>query len=146
MAGGETPILKSHQDAVSRFFHDKAGGDNGRQRFEETYLECKEKAGRLLNVSPEEIAFLSSTSEGVNLLAHALDWESGDNVVVADLEFPSDVLPWTRLERLGVELRLVRHRNWRVFRVRSGIAYRLQDPCGRGQPGELSDRAAAVAQ
>ncbi len=113
-AGGETPSLRSHQDAVARFFRDKARGDDGRQRFEETYLECKEKAGKLLNVSPEEIAFLSSTSEGVNLLAHALDWESGDNVVVADLEFPSDVLPWTRLERLGVELRLVRHRNWRV--------------------------------
>ena len=113
-AGGETPALKSHQDAVARFFRDKARGEDGRDQFEETYLKCKKRAGRLFNVSPEEIAFLSSTSEGVNLLAHALDWEPGDNVVVADVEFPSDVLPWTRLERLGVELRLVRHRNWQV--------------------------------
>lgn len=113
-AGGETPILKSHQDAVGRFFHDKPLGEDGRHRFEQTYLNCKEKAGRLLNVSPEEIAFLSSTTEGINLLAHALDWRPGDNVVVADVEFPSDILPWTRLERLGVELRLVRHRDWRV--------------------------------
>ncbi|MCY3776191.1 MAG: hypothetical protein OXH11_09415, partial [Candidatus Aminicenantes bacterium] len=55
-AGGETPVLKSHQDAVARFFRSKARGEDGRQQFEETYLKCKERAGRLFNVSPEEIA------------------------------------------------------------------------------------------
>ena len=113
-AGGETPILKTHQEAVSRFFNDKPRGEKSRDLMQNTYLSCKAKAGRLLDVSPEEIAFLSSTSDGVNLLAHALDWNPGDNVVVADLEFPSDILPWSQLKHLGVELRLVPHDRWRV--------------------------------
>ena len=32
--------------------------------------------------------------------------------MVADVEFPSGILPWTRFENLGVEVRIVRHKNW----------------------------------
>jgi selenocysteine lyase/cysteine desulfurase len=40
-------------------------------------------------------------------LANSIDWASGDEVVIMDLEFPSNVLPWLRLRRLGVQVRLV---------------------------------------
>src|SRR5262245_42777354 len=113
-AGGETPILKTHQAAIARFLADKALGELSRERFQMTYRRCKEKVARLLEVSPEEIAFLSSSSEGINLMAHALDWQPGDNVVVAEIEFPSDILPWTRLQKQGVEVRLVSPRHWAI--------------------------------
>jgi len=112
--GGESPSLKSHQQAVQRFFADKALGEAGRNKLEETYRRCKEKVARLLSCSADEIAFLSSASEGINLLAHALTWQPGDNVVVGDIEFPSGVLPWTRLRQSGVEVRIVRQRDWRI--------------------------------
>jgi selenocysteine lyase/cysteine desulfurase len=113
-AGGETPMLKTHQEAVARFFADKALGEAGRERFEATYRRCKEKVAHLFGVQPEEIAFLASSSEGINLLAHALTWQPGDNVVVCDVEFPSDVLPWARLKQQGVEVRVISQHNWAI--------------------------------
>ncbi|MBM3263830.1 MAG: aminotransferase class V-fold PLP-dependent enzyme [candidate division Zixibacteria bacterium] len=113
-AGGETPMLKTHQDAVNRFFEDKIRGEESRDRFFDTSAEAKDKIGRLFGVPADDIAFLSSASEGVNLLVYALDWQAGDNVIVADVEFPSDLLPWTRLRDRGVEIRVIKNRNWQI--------------------------------
>lgn len=111
--GGESPMLQSHMDAVKRFFLDKAGGESGREREDETVSRCREKAANLLKVNAEEIAFPSSSSEGINILVYGLPWREGDNVVVCDVEFPSEILPWTRLQK-GVEIRIVRNRNWYI--------------------------------
>ncbi len=113
-AGGETPMFKSHLDTVDRFFRDKLLGEEGRGKFEAVSYRCKEKVADLFHVKADDIAFLSSTSEGINLLVHALDWKPGDNIVVSDVEFPSDVLPWTRLKDRGVELRIVRNKDWKT--------------------------------
>ncbi|MCA9133038.1 MAG: aminotransferase class V-fold PLP-dependent enzyme, partial [Planctomycetales bacterium] len=40
-------------------------------------------------------------------IAESFPWRLGDNVVVPDNEFPSNMLPWKSLERRGVELRRV---------------------------------------
>ncbi|MXY98499.1 MAG: aminotransferase class V-fold PLP-dependent enzyme [Gemmatimonadetes bacterium] len=112
--GGESPMLKTHGDAVNRFFEDKLLGEEGRRRLEVVSTGCKEKVGRLFGVPADDIAFLTSTSEAINLLVYGLEWNSGDNVVVADVEFPSDVLPWTLLKDRGVELRIVENANWRT--------------------------------
>ncbi len=112
--GGESPMLKSHRDAVEQFFSDKALGETGREREDDTARRCREKAARLLNVTSGDIAFLSTSSEGINVLVYGLSWQAGDNVVICDVEFPSEILPWTRLQQQGVEIRIVRHKNWYV--------------------------------
>lgn len=112
--GGESPMLKSHRDAVEQFFSDKALGETGRERLDETASRCREKAARLLNVAADDIAFLSTSSEGINVLVYGLSWQPGDNVILCDVEFPSEILPWTRLQQQGVDIRIVRHKNWYV--------------------------------
>ena len=112
--GGESPMLKSHRDAVEQFFADKALGETGRGRLDETVSRCRDKAARLLNVTADDIAFLSTSSEGINVLVYGLSWRPGDNVIICDVEFPSEILPWTRLQQQGVEIRIVRHKNWYV--------------------------------
>ena len=112
--GGEAPMLRSHRQAVDRFFEDKAMGEEGRDREDACVSRCREKAARLLKADARDIAFLSSSSEGINVLVYGLDWRPGDNVVVCDVEFPSETLPWTRLRGLGVEIRIVPHKNWYV--------------------------------
>lgn len=113
-AGGETPMLKTHMDAVRQFFEDKVLGEESRDRQEVVSRRCKKKVAQLFGVEGDDIAFLASSSEGVNLLAHALPWQPGDNAVVADVEFPSDVLPWTRLRDRGVEVRIVENQGWEI--------------------------------
>lgn len=64
-------------------------------------------AARMLNSSPEELAFVPNTTTGISLVAEGLDWRAGDNVVTLANEFPSNQYPWLNLTRRGVETRRV---------------------------------------
>ena len=80
----------------------------GRADKDATVERARERAARLLGVDAADVALLSSTTEGVNVLALALDWQPGDTVVVEAIEFPSLVFPWAKLKEQGVEIRIVR--------------------------------------
>jgi selenocysteine lyase/cysteine desulfurase len=54
-----------------------------------------------------EIALIRNTTEGISLVAEGYPWKPGDNVVVPDSEFPSNLYPWMNLEDRGVEVRQV---------------------------------------
>ncbi len=54
----------------------------------------RSKAAVLLGTSPEEIAIIHNTTEGMNLVASSLDLEPGDEVILADHEHPSGTVPW----------------------------------------------------
>ena len=74
----------------------------------------REKAARLVGAARSAISFLPSTTWGLNLVARAIPWLPGDNVVGDDMEFPSNVYPWMLLESQGVEHRRARNRDGRV--------------------------------
>jgi cysteine desulfurase/selenocysteine lyase len=77
------------------------------------FLECEQgmraNAARLINAaSADEIVGVQSTSLALNLVAQALPWRSGQNILLCDVEFPSNAYPWLRLvEQHGVEVRLI---------------------------------------
>ena len=73
------------------------------------------RVSRFLGARDSEIAFLPSTSWGLNLVAQAFPWQRGDNVVGDDMEFPANVYPWMLLEKRGVEYRLAKSREGRVL-------------------------------
>lgn len=68
---------------------------------------ARSRAARLINAAPDQIAFVKNTTEGLCFAANGIDWRPGDNVILNDLEFPSNVYPWLNLSRLGVETRMV---------------------------------------
>jgi selenocysteine lyase/cysteine desulfurase len=72
-------------------------------------------AARLLGArAASEVAFVENTSTGLSLVAEGLDWQPGDNIVGAALEFPSNVYPWMNLARRGVEYHQVPERDGRI--------------------------------
>lgn len=72
-------------------------------------------AARLLGArESHEVAFVENTSTALSLVAEGLDWQTGDNVVGAALEFPSNVYPWMGLASRGVEYRQVEERDGRI--------------------------------
>jgi len=75
------------------------------------YVEFREVAASLINAKAGEISILKNTSEGISFVAEGLDWKSGENVITTDMEFPSNFVPWKRLERRGVECRTITTRN-----------------------------------
>jgi cysteine desulfurase/selenocysteine lyase len=107
-AGGETPWLKQHDEAIERFRRDKSGGMVGRSQFELVHTRVRERLAAMLSLESDDIALLGNASTGIGQVISSFEWRAGDNVVVADLEFPSGSFALARLQKLGVELRVVK--------------------------------------
>lgn len=68
--------------------------------------ELRRQLQTLLNAaSSEDIALVKNTSEALSFVAYGLPWQSGDNIVSSNEEFPSNRLPWQSLTDQGVEFR-----------------------------------------
>lgn len=106
--GGEAPWLRSHDDACRRFGQLKSGGMAGRDEMFRVHARARGRVAQLLGVEASRVAFLAHASEGLNLAVDAVDWRPGENVVFADLEYPSAVYPAARLRERGVEPHVVR--------------------------------------
>jgi selenocysteine lyase/cysteine desulfurase len=69
--------------------------------------QLHEQVARLVNASPDEVAFVENTSIGINFIAQSLPLQPGDNVLLCDVEFPANVYPWQNLASKGIEARLL---------------------------------------
>lgn len=66
------------------------------------------QVAHLLNAEPEEITLTENVSHGANIVANALRWQTGDEVIYTDNEHPSGTLPWLNLaRRWGVRPRVL---------------------------------------
>lgn len=111
--GGESPSLRSHRAVLERYFASKGTGPAGQTARSEATQSVRGLAAELFGLpGAEAIAFMPSVSDGMNALSHALPVRAGDNVVIEDREFGAVLYPWLHLERQGVEVRLVRQRDW----------------------------------
>lgn len=81
-------------------------GSNNYLEWMERENQLRENLARLTGASsPDDIALLKNTTEGICLVAFGLDWRPGDNVVLPADEFPSNRLPWLAQAERGVEAR-----------------------------------------
>src|SRR5205807_7547746 len=70
---------------------------------------------RLVGATAEEIGFLFATSEGENVVTHALDLKAGDNVVVDELHYTTSFVLYRELQKSrGIDLRIVKHHDGAV--------------------------------
>lgn len=97
-------------DAVKAFADEN--GHIGSSRYPQwlnTEIELRKQLAQLINApSHDDIGLLKNTSEGLSVIAYGLDWQAGDNIVIADEEFPSNRIVWESLKPLGVEVRRVK--------------------------------------
>lgn len=91
--------------AVGSFYDDMLSrGYEGRDDWRAVAARVQAQVGRLLNVAPADVSFAGSTTEALNLIAHALPLATGDRVVVAADEFPSVALSMSALSARGAQL------------------------------------------
>jgi selenocysteine lyase/cysteine desulfurase len=77
--------------------------------------DLKARFGKMINAKPTEIAFISSTSDGENIVTLGLDLpRKKGNVVLDELHFTSSLYMFKELEKQGVELRVIKHKNWAI--------------------------------
>lgn len=105
--GGQTPPLVSAAAALQRYVHAKGAGLAGQRQNDEMRTRVAGKVAALLGAHPDDIGFPSSVAHGVSLVADAIDWRPGDNVVMERWEFPSLINPFLAQRRHGVEVRTV---------------------------------------
>jgi selenocysteine lyase/cysteine desulfurase len=65
----------------------------------------RQKVADLFSVSKEEIALIHNTTEGMNLIARSFNFQSGDEVIIADHDHTSAYIPWeVWQEEKGIKL------------------------------------------
>ncbi|KRT65875.1 MAG: class V aminotransferase [Candidatus Dadabacteria bacterium CSP1-2] len=113
---GVAPVSLRGKRAVEKFLSEatESGMFNYKQwmdRVEEVRRSC----AILTGAEPEEIAFVKNTSQGISIVAEGLDWKEGDNLLICEKDFPSNIYPWLNLKRKGVEIRVVPSQNERIL-------------------------------
>jgi selenocysteine lyase/cysteine desulfurase len=77
--------------------------------------DLKVRFGKMIGAKASEIAFTSSTSDGENIVVLGLDLpKRKGNVVIDELHFTSSLYLFRELEKKGVELRIIKHRDWAI--------------------------------
>jgi cysteine desulfurase/selenocysteine lyase len=67
------------------------------QRASEEYENAHELVANFIRApSAENVAMLRNTTEGLNLVANALDWRKGDKIVTTVIEHHSNFITWLR--------------------------------------------------
>jgi selenocysteine lyase/cysteine desulfurase len=110
-----TPVPRPVLEAAQAFAERKASKPISLDEMLKKTDEVRAQFARLVGAEPDEIGFLFSTSEGENIVAAALDFKPGDNVVIDELHYNTTFVLYRHLEATrGITLRIVKHRDGRV--------------------------------
>jgi cysteine desulfurase / selenocysteine lyase len=100
-----TPLCRPAAEAMKRLADDACFfGSSHYSEWLEAYRGLRRAAAKLINASPDEIAIVKNTSEGIAMVASGLAWQPGDRVIAFREEFPANYYPWQRLKSRGVEI------------------------------------------
>lgn len=105
-----SPLPGRTRAAMTSFVETRRFVERVWEEYETLDQDLRQALGQLINASAEEIALVQNTAEGINIAAHAIAFQPGDNVIFCDMEYPANVYPWMNLERRGVEARIVPNR------------------------------------
>jgi cysteine desulfurase/selenocysteine lyase len=113
---GIAPLSTRVKTAIETLLAESVeGGSFHYPRWARQTAEIRSACARLVNAMPDEIAFVKNTSHGLSVVAQGLDWRPGDNILVYEKEFPSNLFPWLNLKSKGVEVRVIPSREGRVL-------------------------------
>ena len=106
------PLSQNAASAISNFVQQASElGDTVWPEWLSTTEKLRSGAAELLNCDESDLCLLPNTSTGINIVADGFPWQPGDNVVVPEGEFPSNLFPWQNQQPKGVEVRIVKRRD-----------------------------------
>jgi selenocysteine lyase/cysteine desulfurase len=101
--GTEGPVPRVVVEANEKFFREIAENPSNNYRREEVDV-VRALVAKFVNAQPDEIALTRSTTEGMNLFTHGLDWKAGDEVIYCHHEHGGGIGPYTTLtRRIGIK-------------------------------------------
>ncbi|WP_018240883.1 aminotransferase class V-fold PLP-dependent enzyme [Ensifer sp. BR816] len=71
--------------------------------------KTRARFAKFVGADRDEVAITKNASEGINIIANAIDWRPGDRVVLCpQLEHANNILPWLQVKALhNIELKVV---------------------------------------
>jgi selenocysteine lyase/cysteine desulfurase len=96
------PALRRVWDAVQDFWSFRMNEDPGPL---DPY--SKGEAAKLIHANEDEVTWCARVTQGSNMVASMMDLKKGENVVVTDLGYPSNVFVWLPFREKGVEIRRI---------------------------------------
>ncbi|MEL0169565.1 MAG: aminotransferase class V-fold PLP-dependent enzyme [Pseudomonadaceae bacterium] len=103
------PWPRRAAEAVSAFaLENQQQGARDYPRWSRTERQLRGQLQSLLNApSADDIALVKNTSEALSFVAQGIDWQTGDEILISDQEFPSNRIPWEALSDRDVTVRSV---------------------------------------
>ncbi len=101
------PLPRRVADAVAHYAQQATLDDQERPVLDSLVRDTRARAAQLIAASPDEIALVGPTSQGLNVVAAGFPFQPGDNVVFYADDYPSNVYPWMSLAEQGVAARRV---------------------------------------
>lgn len=92
------PISVGVRDAVMKHLDVRMSGRIDKKRYFDIVEEARARFAGLINAHADEVAFTKNVSDGINIVANALPWRRGDNIVICkSLEHPANIFIWKSL-------------------------------------------------
>jgi len=112
---GTSPLPRVAAEAVAGYASEfSRHGWMSRGRWNATLQSCRRLIAGKMGCEPSEIAFCANTTAGIGFAANGINWRPGDNVVLANVEYPANVYPWWAQQHRGVTLKFVQDRGGRL--------------------------------
>jgi cysteine desulfurase / selenocysteine lyase len=78
------------------------------ERFLNTQTDLKSSIARLIRLEAKDAILTNSASYGLHLLANGIPWQEGDEILLMQNDFPSNILPFLGLEQKGVNVKQIK--------------------------------------
>lgn len=73
--------------------------------------KIRKLGARMIGARADEVGFGFQTGYGLNIAAFGLPLKRGDEILLSDIEFPSNVYPWLALKERGIKVKFVKSEN-----------------------------------
>jgi selenocysteine lyase/cysteine desulfurase len=96
-------IMGSAKDLAVRHLQDRIDGLADKKHYFALVESARRKFALLIGADADEIAITKNVSEGLNIITGAIEWISGDEVILcSEIEHPNNIYAWRNLQAKGV--------------------------------------------
>ena len=108
------PLCRRSAEAAREFLREAEENSYLGGKFHKHIDHVRQQAAHLINANADEVTFIKNTTEGLNFVANGLSWNTGDNIVTTNVEYPANIYPWQALQARGVQLNMVLEEEGRI--------------------------------
>lgn len=101
------PVMDAFFDSYRRW-HERGAGHppHYEEMRDQVTWRVREKLAAFINGEAAEVSLTANATEGINIVAWGMPWQSGDEVIITDAEHPANAAVWLyNSERFGIKVR-----------------------------------------